>query len=92
MFVYGVIGKILIEFRARNIVGHKFLITFFLNTSHTELTYSRVGKIGLCKSPAAPLKLKPSLHGIGSGRYLPHITETGTRVSPVPIQIDPSPL
>ena len=48
-----------------------------------------VGKLGLydrpgtVKSLAAPSKLKPSLHRIGLDRYLLHVTEAGTRVSPV---------
>ena len=51
-----------------------------------------IGRPGTVKSRAAPSKLKPSLHRIGSGRYLPHMTEAGTRVGPVRTQIDPSPL
>ena len=48
--------------------------------------YDRPGTV---KSRAAPSKLKPSLH---MDRVGPHSTEAGTRVSPVRIQIDPSPL
>ena len=47
---------------------------------------------GTVKSLAAPSKFKPSLHRIRSSRYLPHVTEAGTKVGPVWIQIDPSPL
>ena len=51
--------------------------------------YDRPGTV---KSLAASSKFKPSLHRIGSGRFLPHMTEAGIRVGLVRIQIDPSPL
>ena len=47
---------------------------------------------GTVQSPAAPSQSKQSLHRIGSGRYLQHMTEAGTRVGAVQIQIDPSSL
>ena len=64
---------------------------------HTQLS-QWVGKIGLydrpgtVKSPAVPSNLKPSLHRIRSGWYLPHMTEAGARVGSVRIQMDPSSL
>ena len=53
---------------------------------HTELDqWGRYDRPGTVKSPAATSKLRLSLHRIGSGRYLPHMTEAGTRVSSVRI-------
>ena len=74
-----------LDFKAcRNVLTHWTNLVGFV-----KWAYDRPSTV---KSLAAPSKLKPSLHGIGSGRYLLHITEAGTRVSPVRIQIGASPL
>ena len=68
----------------------------FLNSHWTKLVgYSKIeayDRPGTVQIMAVPSKLKPGLHMIGSDRYLPHVTEAGTGVSPVRIHINLSPL
>ena len=76
LVVYCVVQVLIISFR--------FIYIFKPHCTklmgQVKQAYDRPGTV---KSLAAPSKFQPSLHRIGSGQYLPHVTEAGTRVSSV---------